>query len=206
MKILFIVVSFLAKCIRHILALSGHLFNLLYCIICGVKFKNIKFRGYARLKFEAGSKVTFGENFVCNSGFPFTIDNSVCSKINVLSNAELTIGNQSGLSNTVIQCHHQILIGNYVNIGAGCLIFDTNFHNVDWKIRMDRTKDCLTVSASPVIIKDHVFIGARSIVMKGVTIGEKSIISAGSVVTKNVPDGEIWGGNPAHYIRKIDND
>ena len=49
------------------------------------------------------------------------------------------------------------------------------------------------------------FIGANSIILKGVTIGERSIIGAGSVVTKNIPDDEIWAGNPAKFIRKINN-
>lgn len=46
--------------------------------------------------------------------------------------------------------------------------------------------------------------GAHTIILKGVTVGAKSIIGAGSVVTKSIPDGEIWAGNPAHFIRKID--
>lgn len=52
-------------------------------------------------------------------------------------------------------------------------------------------------------IKDNAFIGAHSIILKGVTIGEKSIIGAGSVVARDVPDGEIWAGNPAKFIKNI---
>lgn len=52
-------------------------------------------------------------------------------------------------------------------------------------------------------ICDDVFIGCRSIILKGVTIGARSIIAAGSVVTKDVPADEIWGGNPAQFIKKI---
>lgn len=52
------------------------------------------------------------------------------------------------------------------------------------------------------VINDNVFIGARCIILKGVTIGSKSIIGAGSVVTKNIPEGEIWAGNPAKFIKK----
>ena len=59
-------------------------------------------------------------------------------------------------------------------------------------------------ATSPVIIKDGAFIGAHSIILKGVIIGEKSIVGAGSVVTKSIPDGEIWAGNPAKFIRKIE--
>ena len=53
------------------------------------------------------------------------------------------------------------------------------------------------------MIKDHAFIGAHSLILKGVTIGKYSVVGAGSVVTKSIPDGEIWAGNPAHFIRKL---
>ena len=55
----------------------------------------------------------------------------------------------------------------------------------------------------PVIIENSVFIGAQSIILKGVTIGKNSIIGAGSVVTKNVPANQIWAGNPARFIKNI---
>lgn len=58
-------------------------------------------------------------------------------------------------------------------------------------------------ASAPVIIEDNAFIGARSIILKGVTIGANSIIGAGSVVTKSIPANEIWAGNPAKFIRKI---
>ena len=53
------------------------------------------------------------------------------------------------------------------------------------------------------IIKDNVFIGARCLILKGVVVGENSIIGAGSVVTKNIPDNEIWAGNPAKFIKAL---
>ena len=55
----------------------------------------------------------------------------------------------------------------------------------------------------PVHIKENVFIGAHSIILKGVVIGENSIIGAGSVVTKSIPSNQIWAGNPAKYIRNV---
>lgn len=57
--------------------------------------------------------------------------------------------------------------------------------------------------SAPVVIGDYVFIGARSIVLKGVTIGEKSIIAAGSVVTKDVPANCLAGGNPCKMIKYL---
>lgn len=51
------------------------------------------------------------------------------------------------------------------------------------------------------MIGNHSFIGAGSIILPGVTIGDKCVIGAGSVVTKSVPDGEVWGGCPARFIK-----
>ena len=55
----------------------------------------------------------------------------------------------------------------------------------------------------PVIIGNNVFIGMDSLILKGVTIGDYAIVAARSVVTKSIPAGEVWGGNPAKFIRKI---
>lgn len=56
---------------------------------------------------------------------------------------------------------------------------------------------------APIVIGNDVFIGARSIILKGVTIGDAAIIGAGSVVTKDVPAGAIAAGNPAKIVRTV---
>ena len=58
-------------------------------------------------------------------------------------------------------------------------------------------------SASPVIIEDDVMIGANSVILEGVRIGKGAVVAAGSVVTKSIPSGEVWAGNPAKFLRKI---
>ena len=55
-----------------------------------------------------------------------------------------------------------------------------------------------------VIIEDDVFIGAHTIILKGSKIGKGSVIGAGSVVSKDIPEGQIWAGNPIRYIKDID--
>lgn len=65
-------------------------------------------------------------------------------------------------------------------------------------------KDSLTAASAPIVIKDDVLIGTRCIILKGVTIGARSIIAAGSIVTKSIPADCIAGGNPCKVIRKID--
>ena len=164
--------------------------------------KNIQFKGHTLLRFRKNSKITIGDDFICNSGAYHSIDNALCSKICVGPGAELVIGNQSGISNTCIHCQSKIVIGNYVNIGAGTMIFDTNFHSTDWRMRENRQEDIRHTDKAPVFIGNHVFIGANCLICKGVTIGDKSLVAAGSVVTRHIPEGEIWGGNPAHFIKK----
>ena len=165
------------------------------------KFCNdIKFNG--KTKLSINGSLCIGKSFICNSQ-DFCIDDG-SSYIYVNKGAELTIGDNSGISNTALHCYNNITIGNFVNIGAGTIIFDTNFHSTEWKKREDRHEDSINAKTLPIRIGDHVFIGARCIINKGVEIGNKSMIAAGSVVTKNVPAGEIWGGNPAKFIKKID--
>ena len=62
----------------------------------------------------------------------------------------------------------------------------------------------LPLKCGKITVKDGVFIGCNSIIMPGVTIGKNSIIGAGSVVTKNVGDNEIWAGNPAKFIKTLE--
>ena len=179
--------------------------NIAYLLKRHVNFnpKTSKFYGRAYLNIEKGGKVTLGDNFIIRSGTLEAIDCNNGSKITVLSNAELIIGKDSGMSNTVIQCHEKIIIGNNVNIGAGCLIMDSNFHSTNWKDRLDRVKDIENHRNAPVKIGDVVFIGTRSIICKGVTIGNHAMIAAGSVVVTDVPANEVWGGNPAKFIKKL---
>jgi acetyltransferase-like isoleucine patch superfamily enzyme len=61
----------------------------------------------------------------------------------------------------------------------------------------------VNIPTKPVTIEDGAFIGGDVIILKGVVIGENSVIGAGSVVAKSVPPGEIWAGNPAKFIRKL---
>ena len=143
----------------------------------------------------------FGDSLIIGS---YGVDVMENSHITVCENATLTFGNNSGISSTSIYCADRIEIGDYVNIGAGCFIMDTNFHSINWRHRKDRSLDIANAKSAPVKIDDFVFVGARSIICKGVHIGEHSIISAGSVVVKDVPSNEVWGGNPAVFIKAIE--
>ena len=103
----------------------------------------------------------------------------------------------------MLWCRDHIEIGDYANIGTGCFVMDSNFHSTDWRVRMT-PDDSKHIATAPVIIKPHAFIGARCIICKGVTIGEHSMVAAGSVVVKDIPDNELWGGNPAKFIKRLE--
>lgn len=59
-----------------------------------------------------------------------------------------------------------------------------------------------TYSRGKVIIQENAYLGMNTLVVKPVTIGKNSIVGAGSIVTKDIPDNEVWAGNPARFIRK----
>ena len=155
-----------------------------YLLYHQVRFnpKKCRFNGRTYLNIGRGCKVSIGDGFIANSGVTTGIDCGNGCKIAVRRDATLTIGEYSGMTNTVIQCHERIEIGSHVNIGAGCMIMDSNFHSTDWKDRLDRRKDIANHRNAPIKIGDVVFIGARSIICKGVTIGDHAMIAAGSVV------------------------
>ncbi len=119
-----------------------------------------------------------------------------------IGEGKIVVGKKCGISNSTFCSASQITIEDYVTIGGGVKVFDTDFHSLDFEKRIDYISDNDRRS-KPIIIKSGAFIGAGSIILKGVTIGQKSIIGAGSVVTKNIPDGEIWAGNPAQLVREL---
>lgn len=145
--------------------------------------------------------VQLGNNVVFNN-FNDAGWNSCCS-IWTKRNAILIIGNGTGLNGVLLYAKEKIIIGNNVKIGGGTRIIDTDFHPLNYELRKDSS---LPGRSAPIIIKDDAFIGTACIILKGVTIGNRSIVAAGSIVTKSIPDFELWGGNPAHFIRKIDNE
>lgn len=152
-----------------------------------------------------GNNIEIGSNFLVNSGTRANpIDGASYTCICTFNNGFITIGNNVGISNSTICAMNSIIIGNNVLIGGGSCIWDTDFHPLDYKKRIEN--DINSIDSKPVVISDNVFIGAHSIILKGVTIGECAIIGAGSVVTKSIPAYEVWGGNPAKFIKKVSND
>jgi acetyltransferase-like isoleucine patch superfamily enzyme len=119
--------------------------------------------------------------------------------ITVSRSGKLEIGDGSGLSGSSIYAMDRIAIGRRVLVGSGSLIMDNDAHPLSPVARKRGGRP----ESSPVSIGDDVFLGARSIVLKGVSIGEGAIVGAGAVVTKDVPPFTIVVGNPAKAVGTV---
>ncbi|GHV47604.1 hypothetical protein FACS1894181_01380 [Bacteroidia bacterium] len=181
----------------------GFLDTLFLFYVNGVKHKKIKALGKLILNVSLGGNVIIDDNlYIRNySKYSDTSDNRP-TKILVSKNAFLIIGKNVGLTSTTIVCQQYIQIGNNVLIGGGTAIYDTNFHPVFSSSRMNQ-EPIACVQTKSVIINDNVFIGTSCIILKGVTIGENSVVAAGSVVVKSIPPNEMWGGNPAVFLKRL---
>lgn len=114
-------------------------------------------------------------------------------------NAEIIIGSNSGFSGSIISASSSIRIGENVLCGGNCTIVDSDRHPLD----MNGRRSNATVKALPIIIRDDVFLGINVVVLKGVTIGEGTIVAANSVVSSSLPEKVLAGGCPARVIRSI---
>ena len=167
----------------------------------GVKYgRNLSVLG--RISVIGSGKIVIGDNFCMTSGEHINpiSSNLQASFFTDSPEAQIRIGNNVGMSSTRIWIHKGLTIGDNVKIGGGVLLIDTDCHPVDYVVR--RTSNEETCSA-PIVIKDDVWIGAQSIILKGVTIGARSIIGAGSVVTKSIPSDCIAAGNPCKVVRML---
>ncbi len=106
---------------------------------------------------------------------------------------KIEIGNNSYIGDrTEIHAGEMVKIGSCVNIAWDCNILDRDYHAFESDSEVKK----------PVIIENRVWIGARSIILKGVTIGEGAVVAAGSVVTRDVPPRCLVAGNPAKVIKE----
>ena len=166
------------------------------------KLKGARFLGHATiggrpiLSVARGSKMLLGDQIVLRSG---RRNNPLgcfqpCVLRTLSPTAELVVDERVGMSAVTICAGRSIRIGHDTIIGAGAMILDNDLHQLgsggEWM------PDC-TTGARPVHIGQSVFIGARAIVLKGVTIGNGAVIGAGAVVTSDVPAGCVAAGNPA---------
>ena len=148
-----------------------------------------------------GARITIGDNFYLSSGNGVNpIASNLQADVYVEPGATLTIGNNVGMSSTRLWIHESARIGNNVKIGGCVLITDTDAHPMDYMARRSSNEG---TKSAPVVIEDDVWVGAHCIILKGVTIGARSIIGAGSVVTKSIPADCVAAGNPCRVIKSL---
>lgn len=187
---------------RGLLSLYSNFINKLVMIVCEIRYGK-GFRSCGTILFRNyGGTIIIGDNVSINSHLiADPIGGQTRSILVVGEGGKLIIGNKVGISNAVFFAKDEITIGDEAVIGAGAKIYDNDFHSTIAEYRLNGNTN---VPAKPIHIGKRTFIGGHSIVLKGVTIGDGAVIAAGSVVTKNVPANEIWGGNPAKFIKKIE--
>lgn len=158
--------------------------------------KDIRVIGKIILFKDPGSSIKIGNHCIFNScsKFNFRGINHPCILQTGSSNAKIIIGNYVEMSGVSIVSNNSVTIGNHVIIGANCQLGDRDGHYDRYKTKTKAIK-----------IKDYVWLGMNVTILKGVTIGENSIIGANSLVTKDIPNDCIAAGNPCRVIRTINN-
>lgn len=140
-----------------------------------------------------GENVTVDTPFYCDYGSNIFIGNDVIININCtfVDNKPIRIGNQALIASNV-----QIYTATHP-------VLPKERYVSDWK---EKKTDYYRTYASPVEIKDNVWIGGGSIILPGVTIGENSVIGAGSVVNRSIPANCVAVGTPCKVMRYFDNE
>jgi acetyltransferase-like isoleucine patch superfamily enzyme len=163
--------------------------------------------GWVRLRCKLlGKRITFGRDFRVMPGGRLHVrgpgrvvfGDHVCIWDTVTpwtdtAEAVITIGNRVTLNGTRFGCHRSIRIGDGSLIGD-CRMMDSDYHGTDPRARE-------RYEVAPIVVGENVWITMQCVVLKGVTIGSGSTVAIGSVVTRDLPENSVCGGNPAVFLR-----
>jgi acetyltransferase-like isoleucine patch superfamily enzyme len=158
---------------------------------------NVRCNGFPHVKVRKGGRLIIGDNVQINAS-PWANAHVVNGSTNlfVAPGAVLKIDQDAGISGARIVAMQEITIGRGVLLGGGCLICDSDMHEIP--LGSDQP-----VRRAPISIHERAFVGAGTIILKGVDIGEFSVVGAGSVVSKSIPPHTLAAGNPAQTIRQL---
>jgi len=160
---------------------------------------------YLRTATEVGPRVrVYGTPSIQNGGRLIIGDRvrlvSTITKIQlgVESTGTLEIGSRTYINyGCSIAATELVRIGARCNLGTYVIMMDNDYHRLEPERRDERPP------SAPIILEDNVWVGARAIVLRGVTIGEGSVVAAGSVVTRDVPPRTVVAGVPAKIVREL---
>jgi acetyltransferase-like isoleucine patch superfamily enzyme len=187
--------------------------NRIYTLIARIRFavhgavigKRFSVHGRFNLIVHHKGRITIGDDVRLKSGFVHNpVGGSQRLGLWIGKDAHLQIADRVGMSNCTVVCMNRVVIGAGAFIGGGVSIFDTDFHSTNPQLRQMRPDP--GVRTAPVTIGPDTFIGGHSIILKGVHIGAGAVVGAGSVVRSDIPANEIWGGNPARYLARLQPD
>ncbi len=170
-------------------------------------------RRHSRVEFGSGSivrarRVRLASNSTLLVGAGSLVNAYIVTE---RSGALVQVGCGTYLGASTISSATSVTIGARVQLAWGAAIVDHDSHSTDYLQRrpdvgnwLRGEKDWTHVACCPVVIEDDAWIGLHAIILKGVTIGARSIVGAGAVVTRDVPPDCIVAGNPARVIRRLD--
>ena len=169
-----------------------------------VKYMNYRIVGVPFFNVTGGGGIIFGNNLCMNNGMQANrigyntpcVFRAECGSIIIGDNVQMS-------QTTLIAKSADIVIGDNVKLGGGVKVYTTDFHCIDYIKRRNPKIDMQERKCCNVSIGDDCFIGAGVIILKGVNIGARSTIGAGSVVTKDIPADCIAAGNPCKIIHRI---
>ncbi len=162
----------------------------------------LRVRGPLRLHCHRTGSIRIGQACRIQSGFAGNaVGGEGRMEIWVGPGASLAIGDGVGLSNSTIVCAESVRIEDGAVVGGGARVYDTNFHSLHAHERSrPRNPGART---APVVVGREAFVGGHCIILKGVRVGSGSVVGAGSVIRSDVPDGQVWAGNPARFVRSL---
>ncbi|GAB56977.1 thiogalactoside acetyltransferase [Glaciecola punicea ACAM 611] len=165
-----------------------------------------------RFSFESAAKdnqISIGANSMIGASFVFES-----------SRGQISIGNNTFINGgTKLISRSSIVIGDYVTIAWGCIIYDHNSHALNFLERQKDIRDQIKdyrenrsiissknwdlVKSRPIVIHNNAWIGFDSVILSGVTIGEGAIVGARSVVREDVEPWTVVAGNPAVIVKRL---
>jgi acetyltransferase-like isoleucine patch superfamily enzyme len=160
-----------------------------------------KFFGKTHFRRYPGSIIKIGKSCRFRSTFRSNMVglNRPCGISTHHKDAVIHLGENCGLSGVVIGAANSIVLGNHVLCGANVTITDFDWHSVN----QSRHSQSVSELSEPIRIGDNVWLGLNTLVLKGVEIGNNTVIGANSVVTSSLPENVIAAGIPARVLRSL---
>lgn len=161
--------------------------------------------GLPRIRMQKPGSITLGEGVAIKCRPMSNLAGiSQHTILHCIGEGRIVLGDGSGMSGVVLSSRTGIRLGKRVNLGVNVRIYDHDFHSLDPQHRTDRRTDQAHVKSAAVVLGDDVFVGANAMILKGVRIGDRSVVAAGSIVTGgDYPGDSLIAGNPAKVVKSL---